>query len=162
MKWIYLHIEGQVQGVGFRPFVYKLAKWLDLRGWVRNDVDGVHIEAGGTKEQLELFQYLLKDSAPNESRITSICSREIEARDFEKFQIRQSSTTGKPNLLITPDLGLCKQCRNEIHDPQNLRYHYPFTTCTHCGPRYSILESLPYDRHTTSMRLFRMCPRCLQ
>lgn len=160
MKWIYIHIEGQVQGVGFRPFVYKLAKWLNLCGWVRNDVDGVHIEAGGTEEQLELFQYLLKDDAPKESRITKISSSEIEAREFERFQIRESTVAGKPNLLITPDLGLCDQCRKEIHDPQNLRYHYPFTTCTHCGPRYSIIESLPYDRHTTSMRAFDMCPNC--
>lgn len=162
MKWVYLHIQGQVQGVGFRPFVYKLAKWLNLAGWVGNDVDGVHIEAGGTKEQLELFEYLLRDSAPPESRITNISSREIEASDLEEFHIKESSTRGTPNLLITPDLGLCRQCRQEIHDPGSIRYHYPFTTCTHCGPRYSILQSLPYDRHTTSMHVFKMCPRCLR
>jgi len=160
MKWMHIHIEGQVQGVGFRPFVYKLAHWLDLRGWVRNNVDGVHIEAGGTAEQLELFLYLLKDDAPAEARITKITSKEIEERDFHQFKIKESNSGGAPNLLITPDLGLCEHCRNEINDPQNLRYHYPFTTCTHCGPRYSILKSLPYDRHTTSMDKFKMCVQC--
>lgn len=162
MKWLHIHIEGQVQGVGFRPFVYKLAHWLDLHGWVRNNVDGVHIEAGGTPEQLELFLYLLKDDAPPESRITKITSGEIAEKDFQQFIIEESSPVGKPNLLITPDLGLCEDCRQEIHDPQNIRYHYPFTTCTHCGPRYSILKSLPYDRLTTSMQEFTMCPRCQQ
>jgi hydrogenase maturation protein HypF len=160
MKWMHIHIEGQVQGVGFRPFVYKLAHWLDLRGWVRNNVDGVHIEAGGTAEQLELFLYLLKDDAPAEARITKISSKEIEERDFHQFKIKESNSSGTPNLLITPDLGLCEHCRKEINDPQNHRYHYPFTTCTHCGPRYSILKSLPYDRHTTSMEKFKMCVQC--
>lgn len=160
MKWMHIHIEGQVQGVGFRPFVYKMANWLNLKGWVRNNVDGVHIEAGGTPEQLELFLYLLRDDAPAEARITKISSAEIEERDFHQFKIKESNSGGIPNLLITPDLGLCEHCRREINDPQNHRYHYPFTTCTHCGPRYSILKSLPYDRHTTSMDKFKMCAQC--
>lgn len=160
MRWVHVHITGIVQGVGFRPFVFKLANWLQLKGWVRNDVDGVHIEAGGEKEQIEMFLYLLQDDAPAQSQITSFWCQDIESLTITDFQILESNPLGKPDLLITPDLGLCEECRQEIHDPENRRYHYPFTTCTHCGPRYSILRSLPYDRHTTSMEEFEMCLPC--
>lgn len=160
MRWVHVHITGIVQGVGFRPFVFKLANWLQLKGWVRNDVDGVHIEAGGEKEQIEIFLYLLQDDAPAQSQITSFLHQDIEPLAINDFQIRESNPLGKPDLLITPDLGLCDECRQEIHDPENRRYQYPFTTCTHCGPRYSILHSLPYDRHTTSMEKFEMCLPC--
>ncbi|MEQ1584845.1 MAG: carbamoyltransferase HypF [Cyclobacteriaceae bacterium] len=160
MKWIRIHIEGMVQGVGFRPFVYKLAHWLNLKGWVCNGVDGVHIEAGGTPEQIEMFKYLLNDDAPQESTITRFSSEEIEAQEADDFQIVESHVLGSPTLLITPDLGLCEHCRKEIHDPHNRRYNYPFTTCTHCGPRYSIIQSLPYDRPLTSMSVFKMCDAC--
>lgn len=160
MKWIGIHIEGIVQGVGFRPFVYKLANWLNIKGTVCNGVDGVHIEAGGTPEQLEMFTYLLNDDAPHESKITRFSSREIEKQETELFQIVESKAQGSPTLLITPDLGLCEHCRVEISDPNNRRFNYPFTTCTHCGPRYSIVQSLPYDRPLTSMSVFKMCVAC--
>jgi hydrogenase maturation protein HypF len=160
MKWIHIHIEGMVQGVGFRPFVYKLANWLNIKGTVCNGVDGVHIEAGGTPEQLEMFTYLLKDDAPQESKITKFYYEQIEDQNTDDFQIVESKAHGSPTLLITPDLGLCEHCREEISDPTNRRFNYPFTTCTHCGPRYSIIQSLPYDRPLTSMSVFKMCAAC--
>jgi hydrogenase maturation protein HypF len=160
MKWICVHIEGMVQGVGFRPFVYKLANWLNIKGTVCNGVDGVHIVAGGTPEQLEMFTYLLTDDAPHESKITKLYTEEIEEQAADDFQIIESHAMGSPTLLITPDLGLCEDCRKEIHKPTDRRYQYPFTTCTHCGPRYSIIQALPYDRPLTSMGVFNMCDAC--
>jgi hydrogenase maturation protein HypF len=160
MKWIHIHIEGMVQGVGFRPFVYKLAHRLTIKGSVCNGVDGVHIVAGGTPEQIEMFTYLLMDDAPHESTITKFSAEEIEFQDTNDFQIIESDGSGSPTLLITPDLGLCEDCRKEIQDPLNKRHNYPFTTCTHCGPRYSIIKSLPYDRPLTSMSVFEMCDVC--
>jgi len=160
MRWVHIHIEGLVQGVGFRPFVFSLATELNLKGWVCNGVDGVHIETGGFEEQIEKFINQLKVKAPAESVITQFSVEEISEVKVEDFQIVESNPLGTPNLLITPDLGLCDACRDDIMLPDNNRYQYPFTTCTHCGPRYSILKSLPYDRHTTSMDVFDMCPGC--
>jgi hydrogenase maturation protein HypF len=160
MRWVHIHIEGLVQGVGFRPFVFKLASWLGLKGTVCNGVDGVHIKAGGDAQQIEMLLYLLKDDAPKESVITSFTCKDIVPLKAEDFQIVESKTKGTPNLLITPDLGLCDNCRTDITAIKNKRYNYPFTTCTHCGPRYSIMKSLPYDRHTTSMESFEMCAVC--
>lgn len=160
MRWAHIHIEGLVQGVGFRPFVFKLATELNLKGWVCNGVDGVHIEVGGFEELIEKFINQLQENAPIESFITKFSVEEINEIKVEDFQIIESNPLGTPNLLITPDLGLCDACRDDIMSPDNKRYHYPFTTCTHCGPRYSILKSLPYDRHTTSMDAFEMCPDC--
>lgn len=160
MKTFHIHIEGQVQGVGFRPFVYRLATELTLNGWVNNGVDGVHIEAEGDGTTIEQFIKRLKKEAPPVARITSLTAREIGHKDYASFEIVESKAEGKPNLLITPDIGLCEACRQELHDTANDRYHYPFTTCTHCGPRYSILKSLPYDRPTTTMTNFAMCARC--
>jgi hydrogenase maturation protein HypF len=162
MRWVHIHIEGLVQGVGFRPFVFTLATELNLRGWVCNGVDGVHIEAGGFEEQIEEFIQLLQERAPEESRITKFLVDEIAEIKIEDFQIVESNPLGTPNLLITPDLGLCEACRDEIQAVSDKRFQYPFTTCTHCGPRYSILKSLPYDRDTTSMEDFVMCPVCEQ
>jgi len=160
MKTLHIHIEGQVQGVGFRPFVYRLATELKLNGWVNNGVDGVHIEAQGNPEQVVNFVSRLKEEAPAVARITSVTYREIGHQYFSTFEIIESKASGIPNLLITPDIGLCDTCKAEISHRKNHRYQYPFTTCTHCGPRYSILKSLPYDRATTTMDSFAMCPRC--
>jgi len=160
MRWIHIHIEGLVQGVGFRPFVFRLATNLHIRGWVCNGVDGVHLEAGGRDEEVKAFIDQLKSNPPEESHITQFSVDEISEIKVEDFQIVESNPHGIPNLLITPDLGLCKACREEILTPTNKRFQYPFTTCTHCGPRYSILKSLPYDRPTTSMEKFVMCPEC--
>lgn len=160
MKWVHIHIEGMVQGVGFRPFVYKLATWLNIKGWVCNGVDGVRIEAGGSPEQIEMFIYLLTDDAPGEANITHFHFEEVAERNAIDFRIVESDPTGSPTLLITPDLGLCDHCRAEIANPDNKRYKYPFTTCTHCGPRYSIIMVLPYDRPFTTMEEFKMCEAC--
>ncbi len=160
MRWVHIHIEGLVQGVGFRPFVFKLANELNLKGWVCNGVDGVHIETGGTDKHVENFINHLKESAPEQSFVTRFSIEDISEIQVEDFKIIESNPLGTPNLLITPDLGLCDACRKDIATPSNKRYQYPFTTCTHCGPRYSILKSLPYDRQTTSMELFAMCPEC--
>lgn len=160
MTWLRIHIEGIVQGVGFRPFVYKLAHKLAIKGTVCNGVDGVHIEAGGTPEQLDKFIQMLRVDVPQESRITKFTIEETSPQEKSNFRITESNAIGSPSLLITPDLGLCEQCKAEIYDPDNRRYNYPFTTCTHCGPRYSIIQSLPYDRPLTSMRVFEMCPTC--
>lgn len=160
MRWVHVHISGMVQGVGFRPFVFKLAHELQLKGWVRNDIDGVHIEAGGEASQTELFLTRLRMEAPVESHITAFACREIDPLQVQDFQIVESNPLGKPDMVITPDLGLCDDCRKEITSLENRRFQYPFTTCTHCGPRYSILRSLPYDRHTTAMEEFEMCLPC--
>lgn len=160
MRNIHIHIEGQVQGVGFRPFVYRQAKSLNLNGWVCNGVDGVHIEAEGDIDQLDQFISLLQSERPTLSRVTSFNVIESSIKYFSEFKIIESTSSGNPNLLITPDIGLCDQCRKEIQDTRNLRYQYPFTTCTQCGPRYSIMRSLPYDRPTTSMNEFVMCSHC--
>jgi hydrogenase maturation protein HypF len=160
MRWVHVHIEGLVQGVGFRPFVFTLAIELNLKGWVCNGVDGVHIEAGGTKKNVEKFIDQLRRDAPTESFITKFSVEEINEVNVKDFQIVESNPRGIPNLVITPDLGLCEACRKDISTPEHKQYQYPFTTCTHCGPRYSILKSLPYDRQTTSMEIFTMCPEC--
>ncbi|MFN3840800.1 MAG: carbamoyltransferase HypF [Cyclobacteriaceae bacterium] len=162
MKCIHIHIEGQVQGVGFRPFVYRLATEHDLRGWVYNGMDGVHVEVEGEAEQLQKFIQQLENNYPPIARITQFRVEEQSLKHYAKFKIVESEFSGKPNLLITPDIGLCDDCRKEVHNKQNHRYQYPFTTCTQCGPRYSIMRSLPYDRHTTSMDEFVMCPVCKQ
>ena len=160
MRWVHVHIEGLVQGVGFRPFVFKLGHELKLKGWVSNGVDGVHIAAGGNQEHVEKFIVQLQQSAPAESFVTQFSVEEISEIRVSNFQIVASNPLGMPNLLITPDLGLCDACEKDILTPTDKRHHYPFTTCTHCGPRYSILKSLPYDRHTTSMDVFEMCHEC--
>lgn len=160
MKWVSIHIEGMVQGVGFRPFVYRLAHFLNLKGSVCNGVDGVHIMAGGTPEQIGNFIYRLREDAPQESRVTKFHYEQTEDQDIDNFRIIESQSSGSPTMLITPDLGICEQCREDISDPADRRFNYPFTTCTHCGPRYSILQSLPYDRPLTSMRVFKMCDAC--
>jgi hydrogenase maturation protein HypF len=160
MKNLYIHIEGQVQGVGFRPYVYRLATAFDLKGWVCNGVDGVHMELEGEEDALSQFLTLLPQNVPPLARITRSVTGERSLKYFTAFKIIESTPGGKPNLLITPDVGLCDTCRTEIHDEANPRYQYPFTTCTQCGPRYSIMRALPYDRPVTSMNDFVMCTRC--
>lgn len=162
MKHIHVHIEGQVQGVGFRPFVFRLATQMGIAGWVCNDVDGVHIEAEASELKLNNFTTKLRTEAPAISRITRMTIQKGAFKNYSAFEITESSKQGIPNLLITPDIGLCENCRIEIHDPGNRRYQYPFTTCTQCGPRYSILKALPYDRPVTSMNKFALCEQCRQ
>lgn len=159
MTW-HIHIKGQVQGVGFRPHVFIIALRLNLKGWVNNTDDGVHIVFNADENLALDFLNEVKTNAPKISRITSAKMFHTLQIDFDDFQIKHSKKTGKPNLLITPDLSICGECREEINENINRRRSYSFTTCTNCGPRYSISKQLPYDRNQTTMDSFNMCNDC--
>lgn len=159
MATFHLHIEGQVQGVGFRPHVYRLATAHELKGWVSNGPDGVHMEVQGGKHQLEDFLRILFAEPPVRSKITNHHLTWLPEKVFHDFSIRESDIRGKTSVLLTPDIALCNNCREELHR-KGKRQGYAFTTCTHCGPRYSIIQQLPYDRATTTMRSFEMCGSC--
>ncbi|MBV1923689.1 MAG: acylphosphatase, partial [Flavobacteriaceae bacterium] len=160
MKTFHIIIKGIVQGVGFRPFVYKLAKSLQLKGWINNTVNGVHIHVNTNEEMSLHFIKELESKSPKLSVITSIEIHEIPFISYSNFEIKESSNQTSPSLLITPDFGMCKDCNEELFSEENDRYQYPFITCTNCGPRYSIINSLPYDRETTTMDSFCMCKHC--
>ncbi|WLR52935.1 carbamoyltransferase HypF [Bacillus tianshenii] len=154
-------IKGRVQGVGFRPFVYHLASSLSITGTVKNNMDGVTIIAQAKESTLQTFLTRLSTDKPNASRIEEIASKRIESEiDYKDFSIASSDDEGSSSLVVPVDLAVCKDCLQEMFDPLNRRYHYPFITCTQCGPRYSIIEALPYDRPRTSMNDFAMCERC--
>lgn len=155
-----IHISGQVQGVGFRPFVYQLANALKLTGWVNNSLDGVHIEVSGKEEAIFNFYQQIVQHPPLLARITHHHFKKVTTKFFDVFSIRESNETGVANLLLSPDFALCESCKNELVDPNNRRFGYPFITCTLCGPRYSVIQKLPYDRPNTSMHSFAMCPEC--
>lgn len=161
MLTYHFHIEGQVQGVGFRPFIYRKAIECDLFGWVSNGIDGVHIEVQGTASDCLQLYWSIINEGPTHARITGHKIKRVDRPPFNSFNISESHVEGEANLLLTPDLATCKQCKEEILTRSNRRYHYPFTTCTQCGPRYSIMKQLPYDRHTTSMLRFDPCVECL-
>jgi len=156
----HIHIEGQVQGVGFRPFVYKLAGRMGIPGWVNNSVDGVHVVFNADPSTASAFYRALLEAAPALARITAHRMEEATPRHFDAFRIVHSEQGGRPRLLLSPDFALCQACREELADPANRRHGYAFITCTLCGPRYSIVEALPYDRERTTMRTYRMCPEC--
>ncbi len=160
MTTIHIHIEGIVQGVGFRPCVYTLAKELNLRGWVNNAADGVHIEIQGGPLVCEKFMQRLKANPPELSRITSWKSYEADREVYDSFSILKSDLETRNSVLLTPDYSICHTCESELFDSENRRYRYPFITCTCCGPRYSIIETLPYDRERTTMEEFPMCEKC--
>ena len=153
-------IRGAVQGVGFRPFVFRLAEELKLAGWVNNSPQGVFIEAEGSRSTLEKFLFRLEAENPPHSSIQSLESSWLDPVGYAQFAIRQSETNGDKSALVLPDIATCPDCLREIFDPQNRRFRYPFTNCTHCGPRFSIIESLPYDRANTTMKQFAMCSAC--
>ena len=153
-------VRGAVQGVGFRPFVFRLAAGLGLTGWVNNSPQGVFIEAEGPRAALEQFRLRLETEKPPRSFIQSLEASWLDATGFKDFQIRASEPGGDRTALVLPDIATCPDCLREISDPKNRRHRYPFTNCTNCGPRFSIIEALPYDRVNTSMRSFTMCPQC--
>ena len=156
----HIHLTGQVQGIGFRPFVWQLARTMQLRGTVSNGADGVHITVNTDLTTVREFLTRLQAEAPALARILSATMQEADARTFTDFSIVESQADGPATLLLTPDLAMCDTCRAEINEPANRRFGYAFTTCTHCGPRYSILRKLPYDRPTTTMQSFGMCADC--
>lgn len=158
-----LHVEiaGAVQGVGFRPFVYRLATELALAGWVLNDTHGVSIEVEGPAPILATFLQRLPNETPPNARILHWSHTWLVATGATQFEIRLSERSGAPSVSILPDLAPCPACQAELFDPNNRRFQYPFTNCTHCGPRFTILEALPYDRPNTTMQGFALCPACL-
>jgi len=155
-------VRGVVQGVGFRPFVYNAAMARGLAGWVQNEVDTVRIEVEGDSADVDQFVHVLHHGPPPQARIDSLDVAEVPCQNGTAgvFEIRTSPAEGVPRPTIPADLATCPECAQEIRGPGERRYRYPFTNCTNCGPRWSIIERLPYDRPRTSMALFRMCPAC--
>ena len=157
-----ISVRGVVQGVGFRPFVYNSAVAKDLSGWVLNEADVVRLEVEGDRAALDEFVNLLRNAHPPQAQIDELMINELpcEKDDAATFEIRASGNASAPQPTIPADLATCEQCLAEIRDPMERRYHYPFTNCTNCGPRWSIIEKLPYDRPRTSMARFTMCTQC--
>jgi len=153
-------IRGVVQGVGFRPFVFLLAEELALSGWVRNDSRGVFIEVEGPEPALSTFLERLRADKPALAIIDALDARWSEPVGLEGFEIRHSADSGEKTAAVLPDLAMCPACRADIEDPSNRRRGYAFTNCTRCGPRFSILRALPYDRPNTTMAGFALCERC--
>jgi hydrogenase maturation protein HypF len=153
-------IRGAVQGVGFRPFVYRLAAEIGVHGWVSNTTNGVFIEAEAPKESLDRFLLRLQSEKPPRASIQSMESSFLDPVGFVSFEIRKSDDTGAKTVLILPDIATCPDCLKDVFDPANRRHLYPFTNCTNCGPRFTIIEALPYDRPNTSMNRFTMCADC--
>jgi hydrogenase maturation protein HypF len=155
-----IEVKGAVQGVGFRPFVYRLSQQLGLKGFVHNTPAGVVITVEGSQEAIDQFRIQLKQQAPVQAVIQNITYSYAEPQGFSEFLILESQSWLLPHTIALPDLATCDQCRAEIFDPSDRRFGYPFTNCTQCGPRYSIIERLPYDRVNTSMKNFLMCTDC--
>jgi hydrogenase maturation protein HypF len=155
-----LEVRGIVQGVGFRPFVYRLAHELNLAGWVNNDGAGVAIEVEGDPAQIARLARRLSVDAPSRARVDSVTTRECAPCADAGFVIRESGGGGA-STAIGPDSVVCDDCLAELFDPADPRYRYAFINCTNCGPRYTITRALPYDRAMTSMAAFVQCPECL-
>jgi len=155
-------IRGAVQGVGFRPFIYRLATELQLKGFVLNSPTGVFIEAESEKEILNTFLLRIEKEKPIHAIIQSMEFSFLDVVGYTQFEICDSETNGKTSAFILPDIAVCDDCLKEMFDPNDRRYLYPFINCTNCGPRFSIIESLPYDRPGTSMKIFEMCDDCKQ
>src|SRR5271163_690398 len=157
---IRIEVGGIVQGVGFRPWVHSIATGLGLGGWVRNDSHGVMIELEGEPHQLDLFLSHLRHDAPPLAVIDRIASAAVAAIGEHDFRIVESVAGEVPSALVSPDLATCDKCVDEIRDPANRRYRYPFNNCTNCGPRFTIVRDVPYDRPRTTMADFVMCADC--
>ncbi len=160
MQGLHVHITGIVQGVGFRPFVYNLATRLQLNGWVKNTSAGVEIEVDGDQDALDLFVRQLRDDAPTLSRIDEFSASFRPANGFTSFDILHSESVAGAFQPISPDVSICPDCLREMLDPNDRRYRYPFINCTNCGPRFTIIKDIPYDRPKTTMANFPMCPDC--
>lgn len=154
-------VKGIVQGVGFRPFVYRLAKRYLVNGWVLNATDGVHIHAEAESHLLDEFVLELSENAPAAAQVTEIELHEVPLELFDSFEIRFSEEAdAHESTLVSPDLATCADCERELFSPQDRRFRYPFINCTNCGPRFTITDKLPYDRANTSMAVFPMCAAC--
>jgi hydrogenase maturation protein HypF len=160
IRRMHIAIRGAVQGVGFRPFIFRLASEMNLPGWVLNSPQGVFIEIEGAPADLESFLLRVQNEKPAPSFIQSLEFSYLDPVHFSSFAIRSSAQDGIQSALILPDIATCNECLSEVMDPTNRRFRYPFSNCTNCGPRFSIIESLPYDRPNTSMKFFEMCSKC--
>lgn len=165
MRHAHIHVAGIVQGVGMRPFVYREAVAHGICGWVLNAGDGVHIEAHALSESLDEFVAALSEHAPAASRVEHVEVMDLAPGDWDAanergFRIVASQDQTAHTTLISPDIATCDDCLRELFDPADRRFHYPFINCTNCGPRFTIIRSLPYDRAATSMDRFPMCPTC--
>ena len=161
MKSFFIQIKGVVQGVGFRPFVYTLALKYDIKGWVNNDEKGVNILLYACEENIRKFINELKSNPPILAKIDSINIEEItEIKEYKTFEIIQSESSKNKSTIISPDIAICDDCLKDINDMSNFRYNYSLTNCTNCGPRYSIIKTVPYDRINTSMASFNLCNDC--
>ncbi len=154
-----IRVTGIVQGVGFRPFVWRLAQQIGLHGWVRNDAQGVEILAQGSQHGLAELLERLRLDAPPLARVDSVQAQDLAAEPFSAFSII-ASQPGQAATAIGPDVAVCADCLNELFDPSSRRYRHAFITCTHCGPRFTVTRALPYDRPQTSMAAFPLCPAC--
>ncbi len=155
-----ISVRGVVQGVGFRPFVYQVAARHNLRGWVCNTSEDVKIEVEGEAKDIDEFVKELREQAPPQSHIEDIKIAPGIPQNYEKFEIRESVAEAGKYQLVSPDIATCPDCLKEISDPKDRRYRYPFTNCTNCGPRFTIIKDIPYDRPNTTMQSFKMCPAC--
>ncbi len=155
-----ISIRGAVQGVGFRPFIYRLAREMGIKGWVINSSIGVFIEAENEKSVLDCFLLKIEKEKPVHAIINSLEFSYLDPVNFKQFEIKKSEETKEVSAFILPDIAVCDECVTEMNNPADRRYRYPFINCTNCGPRFSIIEKLPYDRPNTTMKSFEMCDRC--
>ncbi len=160
MNAVRVHITGVVQGVGFRPFVYRIAARHGVTGWVQNGDDGVHVHGEGPEAELERFVAALGSEPPAAAQIASLVAEPAPSEGHAMFVIRESARNAAPTTRISPDLAVCDECLRELFDPANRRAGYPYINCTNCGPRYSIVLGLPYDRPLTTMRAWPLCAAC--
>jgi len=160
LKSASISVRGIVQGVGFRPFVYGLAVEHNLKGWVCNTSEDVKIEVEGVAEAIEQFERELETKAPPLTHIENVTIEHHPPIGYKNFEIRHSQAQEGKYQLISPDVATCQACLVELLNPEGRRYRYPFTNCTNCGPRFTIIEDMPYDRPKTTMRYFQMCPQC--
>ena len=155
-----VRVEGTVQGVGFRPFVYRVATELGLAGWVLNDSRGVLIEAEGERDALDALLERMRTDAPPLAIVERIADESVAATGETDFCITESADGGDADAAVSPDVATCDDCLAELFDPADRRHRYPFTNCTNCGPRFTIVRGVPYDRPLTTMASFVMCARC--
>jgi len=160
IKRMRIHYKGAVQGVGFRPHIYRLAKAFDLSGWVSNAAAGVIVEIQGEPERIKQFLKASSEQAPVLARVRSFSESEIPPGEEKDFSIRESSKSDAVSTQVSADAATCKDCLSELLDPKDRRHRYPFINCTNCGPRFTIIERIPYDRPFTTMKTFTMCPDC--
>ncbi|MEJ5201735.1 MAG: carbamoyltransferase HypF [Anaerolineales bacterium] len=155
-----IRVYGIVQGVGFRPFIFSLAQRYQLTGWVRNTSSGVEIEVNGSEKNISLFLQAIRNEAPPLSRIDKLESEPCAPNGYRQFEIVASQPEVGQFIPVSPDMSICSDCQHELFDPYNRRFRYPFINCTNCGPRFSIVRDIPYDRPLTTMSSFQMCAQC--